>query len=157
VLFALVIIAALWRPGRIGWALAAGAAVPMVGQVVSAIIQVSEKTSPAQFGISPSQAAGAGLKITNGLTAWFWAYLAFLILLLIATAWLARNRDAATPVQTSWTQPAMAAAGVPGGPFAAGSQSVATPGYPLPGTGPAQGIQQAETPPTDPADGRPAG
>ena len=60
--------AALWRPARLGAALLAGAAIPMVAQAISALIQAGEAVSPAQFGISPAQAAQAGLTISSGLT-----------------------------------------------------------------------------------------
>jgi len=64
--------AALWQPARLGAALLAGALIPMAAQAVSALIQASQGISPAQFGISPSRAAQAGLTITSGLTAAFW-------------------------------------------------------------------------------------
>jgi hypothetical protein len=84
--------AALWRPGRLGAALLAGALVPMVAQAISALVQVGEGTSPAQLGISPAQAAQAGLTISSGLTAAFWIYCVFLVVLLVAGAWMAIPR-----------------------------------------------------------------
>jgi hypothetical protein len=86
VLVVAVIAAALWRPARLGAALLAGAAVPMVGQVVSALLQVRVATSPLQFGISPSQAQRAGLTIVNGLTPAFWIYCAFVAALVLIGA-----------------------------------------------------------------------
>jgi len=99
-LFVVVLAAALWRPARLGWALAAGAIVPMVAQAISAFVQVSEGTSPAEFGISPAQATQAGLKISSGLTAVFWVYLVFVIVLIVSCTWLAARRDTALPAAT---------------------------------------------------------
>jgi hypothetical protein len=84
--------AALWRPARHGAALLAGAAIPMAAQAVSALIQAGQATSPALFGISPGQAARAGLTISNGLTPVFWVYLAFVVILAGACAVLAAPR-----------------------------------------------------------------
>ena len=80
--------AALWRPVRLGAALLAGAAIPMVAQMISALIQVGEAVSPAQFGISPAQAAQAGLTISTGLTPVFWVYVVFVVLLAVTCGWL---------------------------------------------------------------------
>jgi hypothetical protein len=80
--------AVLWRPARLGAALLAGALIPMAGQAISALIQLGQGVSPTQFGISPSRAAQAGLTITSGLTAWFWAYLVLVIALAGVCAWL---------------------------------------------------------------------
>jgi hypothetical protein len=83
-----VVAAALWRPGRLGAALLAGAIVPMIAQAISALVQVGEGTSPAQLGISPAQATQAGLTISSGLTAAFWIYCVFVVGLLVAGAWM---------------------------------------------------------------------
>ena len=80
--------AALWQPARLGAALLAGALIPMAAQAVSALIQASQGISPAQFGISPSRAAQAGLTITSGLTAAFWIYFALVIALAGVCAWM---------------------------------------------------------------------
>jgi hypothetical protein len=103
VMAALVLVAvaaAVWRPRRLGAALLAGAAVPMVAQAISAVVQVAQGTSPAQLGISPAQAAQAGLTISSGLTAAFWIYCAFVVALLVAGAWMAipRRPAAVAPV-----------------------------------------------------------
>ena len=87
-LVAVVAAAALWRPVRAGAALLAGAVIPMVAQAVSALVQVSEGASPAQFGISPAQAAQAGLTIDSGVTPAFWIYGAFVVALIAACAWM---------------------------------------------------------------------
>jgi hypothetical protein len=103
--------AAVWRPARLGAALLAGAVIPMAAQVVSALIEVGQHVSPAQFGISPSRAAQAGLTITSGLTPWFWAYLALVIALGGMCAWMlvparpqrpAGPSVAAAPVPVPW-------------------------------------------------------
>jgi hypothetical protein len=91
VMVALVLVAltaALWRPMRQGAALLAGAIIPMAGQAISALIQVSQPTSPLQFGITPSQASAANLTITSSVTPVFWVYCVFVIALVISCAWL---------------------------------------------------------------------
>ncbi len=86
--------AALWRPARLGAALLAGAAIPMVAEAISALIQAGEAVSPAQFGISPAQAAQAGLTISSGLTPVFWVYGVFVVLLAVTCGWLLAARSA---------------------------------------------------------------
>jgi hypothetical protein len=83
-----VIAAALWRPARQGAMLVAGAAIPMVAQAISALIQVGEANTPAQFGFTPAQAQRLGLTITSGLTPWFWVYGAFVIALVVSCGWM---------------------------------------------------------------------
>jgi hypothetical protein len=87
-LVAAVVVAALWRPGRQGAVLLAGAAIPMVAQAISALVGVGEATSPTLFGISPAQASQAGLTISNGLTGVFWIYCAFVLVLVVSCAWM---------------------------------------------------------------------
>lgn len=81
-------VAALWHPERHGALLLAGAIVPFAAQFASALIQVSQPTSPALFGISPAQASSLGLTISPGLTGIFWVYFVFLISLLVSCVWL---------------------------------------------------------------------
>ncbi len=80
---AVVVAAALWRPILHGGVLLAGAVIPMVGQAISAVVQIGEHTSPAMFGISSSAAAQSGLTITSGLTLAFWIYCAFVVALIV--------------------------------------------------------------------------
>jgi hypothetical protein len=80
---AVAVLAALWRPPRLGAILLAGAIVPLAAQAISAIVQVSQPATPAMFGIS-----AAGVTITSGLTPTFWVYCVFVISLLISSAWL---------------------------------------------------------------------
>jgi hypothetical protein len=87
-LVGVVVAAALWRPLRLGAALAIGAAIPMVAQAISAIVQISEPTSPQQFGISSAQAARLGLTIHAGLTPMFWVFCAFLGTLILLCGWM---------------------------------------------------------------------
>jgi hypothetical protein len=87
-LVAVVVIAALWRPLRLGAALAFGAAIPMVAQAISAIVQVTQPASPRQFGISPGEASRMGLTINAGLTPMFWVFCAFLGTLILLCAWM---------------------------------------------------------------------
>jgi hypothetical protein len=112
------VVAALWRPTRLGAALAIGVAVPLVAQAISAIIQVQTPATPAQFGVSQAEATALGLKISSGLTAMFWVYCAFVATMLLLTVWMLLASDAAhqtrsTPAQY-WQAPAW------GAPAAAG-------------------------------------
>jgi hypothetical protein len=92
------IIAALWRPTRLGGALVAGAIVPMVAQIVSAIVLLREPTSPLQFGISEAQAGRLGLTISNGLTPMFWVFCAFVATMILLCVWMLISRES-TPLQ----------------------------------------------------------
>jgi hypothetical protein len=56
--------------------------------VISALVQIGEPTSSAQFGISPAQAAQAGLTISSGVTPAFWIYCAFVVALVMMCAWM---------------------------------------------------------------------
>jgi hypothetical protein len=87
-LAAVVVVAALWRPRRYGAALLAGAIIPMAAQAISALIQVGEPVSPAQFGISAAEASQLGLTITSGLTPAFWIYCVFVVALTVSCAWM---------------------------------------------------------------------
>ena len=91
-LVVVAVLAALCRPARLGAALLAGAIVPLAAQAVSAPVLLSAPVSPAQFGISPGQAAQAGLTISTGLTAAFWAYCAFVVVLAVTCGWLLLTR-----------------------------------------------------------------
>jgi hypothetical protein len=109
VMVALVVVvaaAALWHPIRLGAVLLAGAIIPMVAQAISALVQLGEATSPAQFGISPAQAAQAGLTISSGLTPVFWIYCAFVLALAVACGWMLISSrpavvDAAPPLAST--------------------------------------------------------
>ena len=85
-LVVVVITAGAWRPVRQGAFLLVGAVIPMAAQAISAIVQIRANASPLQFGITPSQAAQAGLTISSGLTATFWIYCAFLVALMLTSA-----------------------------------------------------------------------
>jgi hypothetical protein len=91
-LVAVVVAAALWRPVRYGAALLAGAVIAMAAQAISAVIQLAEGTSPAQFGFTPGQAAQAGLTISSGFTPAFWIYCAFVAALAVLCARMLRSR-----------------------------------------------------------------
>jgi hypothetical protein len=112
-LVAVVAGAALWRPIRFGAALLAGAIIPMAAQAISAFIQVGEATSPALFGFSSAQAAAAGLTITNGLTAVFWIYCAFVVAMIASCAWMLMTPHSAGPAPSVPPQPPQAAAAWP--------------------------------------------
>ncbi len=107
-LVAAVTVAALWRPTRQGAAVLAGAIIPMLAQAGSALVQVTHATSPAQFGIPPAQAAQAGITISNGLTAAFWIFCAFVIVLAVSCAWLF-IRPSGAPAVSAGSQPVEAA------------------------------------------------
>lgn len=107
-----IIAAVLWRPVRLGAALAAGAILPMVAQAISAVIQVSQPTPPGEFGISAAEARLLGLTITNGLTTMFWVYCAFVATLILLCVWMliapdpARSRPLGYPASPyQWSGP----------------------------------------------------
>jgi ABC-type transport system involved in multi-copper enzyme maturation permease subunit len=85
---AVAALAALWRPVRHGAMLLTGATVVLIGQAISAPIQVTEPATPAQFGISQATAAANGLSISSGLTPIFWVYCVFVISLVVSIAWM---------------------------------------------------------------------
>jgi len=98
-LAAVVILAALWRPVRHGAVLLAGAIIPMAAQVISALVQVGQASSPTQFGFTPAQASQLGLTISAGLTPAFWIYCVFVVVLVVSCAWmLFTPHEAAVPV-----------------------------------------------------------
>ena len=94
-------IAALWRQARLGAALLAGALIPMVAQAISALAQLGEAVSPTQFGISSAEASQLGLTISQGVTAVFWIYCVFVVVLAVICGWLfakpRRTRQAVAP------------------------------------------------------------
>jgi hypothetical protein len=98
-LVVVTLVAAGWRPVRLGGVLLIGAAVPMVAQAISAAVQMAEPVAPAQFGISSAQASAAGLTISSGLTASFWLYCAFLVVLMATCAWMMGLRRLARPAR----------------------------------------------------------
>jgi len=106
---AVVALAALWRPTRLGAALAAGALVPMAAQAISAIVEINGTFTPQQFGVSSGQASRLGLTINAGLTPVFWVYCAFLGTLMLLCAWML---VAPTP---SLHDPALPGPATPGG------------------------------------------
>jgi len=106
---AVVIVAVLWRPVRHGAALLAGAAIVMVAQAISAIVQAGGPASPTQFGISPAQASRIGLTVSSGLTPAFWIYCAFLVALVVSCAWMLftpHDVPAQPAAPAAWTWPA---------------------------------------------------
>lgn len=76
-----VAVAALWRPTRLGGVLLVGAVLTMVAQAISALVQLGQSVSPAQFGISSAEATRAGLTISSGVTPAFWIFCAFVLAL----------------------------------------------------------------------------
>jgi hypothetical protein len=76
-LVAVLVLAGLLRPVRQGGILVIGAIIPIVAQAISAVIQLLEPATPAQFGISPAQAALAGITVSSGATVAFWIYCIF--------------------------------------------------------------------------------
>ncbi len=144
-----VAVAALWRPVRLGAVLLAGAAIPMVAQAISALIQVSEPVSAASFGISPAQASQAGLTISSGVTAAFWIYCVFVVVLLLAAGWMFLPQR---PASRAFAGSTPAAVPATAGPFAtAGAVVPAAPSGPAPGPSPAPAPAPANPP--GPAEG----
>ncbi|HUJ04892.1 MAG TPA: hypothetical protein VLX31_02155 [Streptosporangiaceae bacterium] len=94
---AVAVVAGLWRPARYGAALLAGAVIPLAAQAISAIVEVVQGTPPAQFGVTPGQAAQLGLTIQSSLTLAFWVYCAFLVALLLSCAIMTSPLDATAP------------------------------------------------------------
>ena len=105
-LVAVVVVAALWRPARLGAALLAGATIPMAAQAISALIQLGAASPAQQVGLSPSQASAAGLTVTAGPTPVFWVYCIFVGALIACCAWLllAPAQDPARPAP-AWPVP----------------------------------------------------
>jgi hypothetical protein len=85
---AVVIAAAFWRPVRHGAVLLAGATAAMAAQAISALVQVGQAPTPAQFGISSAQASQLGLTISAGVTPAFWIYFGFLVALIVSCVWM---------------------------------------------------------------------
>jgi hypothetical protein len=115
-LVAVVVAAALWSPIRQGAALLAGAIVPMVAQAISALVQLGQTASPAQFGISPAQAARAGLSISSGGTVAFWIYCVFVAALIATCARMVVPARRAMPPATSPVASTFSPAGMSGPP-----------------------------------------
>ena len=122
-LVVVVALAALWRPVRLGAVLLAGAAIPMAAQAISALVQVSEPVSAADFGVSPAQAARLGLTISAGVTPAFWIYCAFVVALLMVGGWMfmpqrlrSRAGSLPAPVPATAGMAAPAGAAAPAGP-----------------------------------------
>ena len=74
----------------------------MAAQAISALVQLAQAASPAQFGISPAQGAQLGLTISSGLTPVFWIYCAFIVALASTCARMLRP---ARPVVLDATPP----------------------------------------------------
>jgi hypothetical protein len=115
-LVAVVVAAVLWRPVRQGAALLAGAIVPMAAQAISAFVLLGQATSPAQFGISPAEAARAGLSISSGGTAAFWIYCVFVAALIAACTRMVISPRRAMPYAASPVADTFSPAGMTGPP-----------------------------------------
>jgi hypothetical protein len=103
---AVAVIAALWRPSRHGAALLAGAALPLVAQVISAFIEQGQPASSALFGIPPAEGAALRVTVTSGFTVAFWVFCLFVVALLLSCAMLAATPDAATAPESGAAGPA---------------------------------------------------
>jgi hypothetical protein len=160
-LVAVAAVAALWRPARLGAALLAGATIPMAAQAISALVQLGEISPAEQVGLSPGQAAAAGLTVTAGPTAVFWVYCVFVGALIACCAWLllAPAHDPARP-SPAWPVPPPGHAPDATGPAAA-DRTLAMAGAPAtagaatmtgaPAGSTASGITLTGTPPTEAA------
>jgi len=125
---AVVAMAALCRPARLGAALLAGATVPLVGQLISALAEVHAGTSAAQFGITPGAAARARLTITTGVTAAFWLYCLFVLVLVVSCGWLLLSRYPVIPDPPGPARPSAPPSSAP--PPVASGLPAAKPGTP---------------------------
>jgi hypothetical protein len=87
---AVVVVAALWRPLRLAAALAIGAAVPMVAQAISAVIQIQQQPLTAEqlTGLTPAQVAALRVTVDSGLTPIFWVYCAFVGTVILLCVWM---------------------------------------------------------------------
>jgi hypothetical protein len=163
-LVAVLVAAGLLRPVRQGGILVIGAIIPMVAQAISAIIQLLQPATPAQFGISPAQAALAGITVSSGATTVFWIYCIFAAAAVAigVRMILPSRRAVAAQVPSPWIGGAGAPAGavpaaaVPGpGADSAGQAAVpeAAPegASPLPGTAGPAAPGPAGPPPADAA------
>ena len=153
-LVGVVAAAALWRPMRFGAALLGGAIIPMAAQAISAFIQATGTTSPTLFGISPSQAAAAGLTISSGLTPVFWIYCAFVVAMIASCAWMLMTPHSAVPDAPRQPQPPVGQTWPPFGPDAVAPgttiQAPALEGS-EPGSEPGGGAAQEPAPGAEPA------
>jgi len=136
-LVAVLVAAGLLRPVRQGGILVIGAIIPMVAQAISAIIQLLQPATPAQFGISPAQAALAGITVSSGATAVFWVYCGFAAAAVVlgVRMILPSRRAVAAQAPSPWLPGAgpAPAFGLPGAASPAGT------GWPAGGGGPAGG------------------
>ncbi len=116
VMVAIIVIAALaalWRPAKQGAWLLAGAIVPLIGQAISALIQVRQPAYGV-FGLTQAQAKADGVTISAGVTPIFWVYVVFVIALLVSCAWLMTTPEQ-PPVPAMPMSPWMPSAGAEAG------------------------------------------
>jgi hypothetical protein len=132
-LVAVVVAAAFWRPARTGWALVAGALIPVAAQVVSALVQISQVTTAGQLGLSPAEAAQLGISTSehaqSSLTLSFWLYCLFALILFSACVWVALGREQVMAATPSYGYGSPAGFGSPNPPVLAGTWPAAPPGY----------------------------
>ena len=102
-LVAVMVVAALWRPRRLGAAVAAGAIIPLVAEAVSAMIQIAGVT-PAQLGYSSSEVSVLGLTVSAGLTPMFWVFCAFTATMILLCAWLLLTPEPAPEQPSPYVQ-----------------------------------------------------
>lgn len=104
-LVALVALALSWRKLLLGIALFAGALVPQVAQIFSALIQTATSPSVSAFGINPNQAAAAQLRVTTGLTTWYYLYCACVGLLIVIALFAVKSARGRTKPSQSMIGP----------------------------------------------------
>jgi len=86
-LVAVVVVAALWRPVRLGAMLLAGAIIRWRRRRSRPWCRSADHLA-APVRHHPGQASQAGLTISNGLTLAFWLYLAFVLALMAICGWM---------------------------------------------------------------------
>ncbi len=141
---AAIAVAALWRPVRHGGVLVIGAAVPLLAQAVSALLQFRLPTSPLTFGVTQAEASAIGLTISNGLTPMFWVFCGFVVTLGLLAVRMLIADDLMVPASYG-PRPAAPAGWMPASPQPDAVAQVAAPAAASTGTWPFFAPQQDAT------------
>lgn len=82
----------LLRSIRVGAALFAGALLPLVAQIVSAVLQPAPPLTA--FGVTPQIAAQEQMRLDAGYTSWFYLFCMSIALLIVVDAWMTSHARA---------------------------------------------------------------